>query len=182
MNIYYLHRDPRMAARYHNDRHVSKQILESAQIMVAAHIALDGMWAVEAAFGTDLPLRPTHGEHPCVKWVSVSDKNYDWLQTLAVHLGQEYRARFGSVHVMAGLIDNLSVRPMKIRHVSATAIPQCMPEEYRGQDAVTAYRQFYYHEKMHLARWSAPAEIPPWWKKMMLRDRARTQPETGAQL
>ena len=37
MNIFFLHRDPRIAARYHCDKHVIKMIIESAQMLYCAH-------------------------------------------------------------------------------------------------------------------------------------------------
>jgi len=37
VNIFVLDRDPELAAKYHCDKHVVKMILESAQMMCAAH-------------------------------------------------------------------------------------------------------------------------------------------------
>ena len=37
MNIFVLDRDPELAAKYHCDKHVVKMVLESAQMMCAAH-------------------------------------------------------------------------------------------------------------------------------------------------
>ena len=42
MNIFYLDRDPKIAAEMHCDKHVVKMILESAQMMRTAHRVLDG--------------------------------------------------------------------------------------------------------------------------------------------
>ena len=42
MNIFYLDRDPKIAAEMHCDKHVVKMILESAQMMSTAHRVLDG--------------------------------------------------------------------------------------------------------------------------------------------
>ena len=42
MNIFYLDRDPNIAAQQHCDKHVVKMILESAQLLCTAHRVLDG--------------------------------------------------------------------------------------------------------------------------------------------
>ena len=42
MNIFYLDRDPKIAAQMMCDKHVVKMILESAQILSTAHRVLDG--------------------------------------------------------------------------------------------------------------------------------------------
>ena len=42
MNIFYLDRDPVVAAQLMCDKHVVKMILESAQILSTAHRAIDG--------------------------------------------------------------------------------------------------------------------------------------------
>ena len=41
MNIFYLHEDPSICAKYHNDSHCVKMILEYAQLMCTAHRELD---------------------------------------------------------------------------------------------------------------------------------------------
>jgi hypothetical protein len=43
MNIFYLHREPIMAAQAHCDKHVCKMILEYAQMLSTAHRVLDGI-------------------------------------------------------------------------------------------------------------------------------------------
>ena len=42
MNIFFIDRDPVLAARYHCDKHVPKMIVEYAQLMSTAHRLLDG--------------------------------------------------------------------------------------------------------------------------------------------
>ena len=42
MNIFYLHKDTRKCAEYHNDKHTVKMILEYAQLLSTAHRFLDG--------------------------------------------------------------------------------------------------------------------------------------------
>ena len=42
MNIFYLDKNPKICAMYHNDKHVVKMILEYAQLLSTAHRVLDG--------------------------------------------------------------------------------------------------------------------------------------------
>lgn len=42
MNVFYLSGDPAAAAHDHNDRHVVKMVLESAQLLSTAHRVLTG--------------------------------------------------------------------------------------------------------------------------------------------
>ena len=42
MNIFVLDENPYLAAQYHNNKHVVKMILETAQLLSTAHHVLDG--------------------------------------------------------------------------------------------------------------------------------------------
>ena len=43
MNIFYLHKDPKICAEQHLDKHVVKMLIEYAQLMSTAHRMLDGV-------------------------------------------------------------------------------------------------------------------------------------------
>ncbi len=152
MNIYVLSRDPREAARYHVDRHVVKMTVESAQILCT----------VLHETGVEAPYRPTHRHHPAVRWAGASLSNWRWLRELALALNDEYRYRFqrDREHRSAEVIRSLPEPHIPDRGL--TPFAQAMPEEYRRDDAVEAYRAFYRGAKAHLARWTRrPA--PGWW-------------------
>ena len=42
MNIFYLDKDTTKCAKYHNDKHVVKMILETAQLLCGAHWVTGG--------------------------------------------------------------------------------------------------------------------------------------------
>ena len=42
MNIFYLDSDPTKCAKYHNNKHVVKMILETAQLLCGAHWVMGG--------------------------------------------------------------------------------------------------------------------------------------------
>ena len=72
MNIFFVHKDPVIAAQSLCDKHVVKMVLETAQILCTAiHNSSNG--------DIKPPYRPTHKNHPCVKWAGLSGANFDWL-------------------------------------------------------------------------------------------------------
>ena len=75
MNIFYLDRNPVIAAQMMCDKHVVKMILESAQMLSTAHRVLDGD---DRANETGL-YKMAHKNHPSTIWVRASSENYRWL-------------------------------------------------------------------------------------------------------
>jgi hypothetical protein len=41
--------------------------------------------------------------------------------------------------------------------------PQCMPDEYKCDDYVQAYRNYYMGEKRYFAKWERGMDKPAWW-------------------
>ena len=61
MNIFYLDKNPEIAAQYHCDKHCVKMILESAQLLSTAHRVLDGdKWADDQGL-----YKSFSPNHPC---------------------------------------------------------------------------------------------------------------------
>jgi hypothetical protein len=153
MNIFVLDHDIRRCAQAHCDRHVSKMILESVQMLCTA---LNKK-------GFDTPYRSTHVKHPCVLWVEESRDNFEWLSELAVELNREYRYRYDREkdHASIAVLGRIG----KHRYASAglTEFAQAMPDEYKVPgDAVSAYRAFYHGEKASFASWTK-RRPPRWW-------------------
>ena len=44
-----------------------------------------------------------------------------------------------------------------------TEPPQCMPDEYKDTDYVTAYRRYYNTDKKYFAKWEKGRGCPEWW-------------------
>lgn len=156
MNIFALDKDPKLAARYHVDRHVIKMILESAQILCT----------VNTMYGLPVPYRSTHVNHPCVKWAAKSAQNWLWLYRLAHYLNLEYKYRYGKCvnHKSWDVIESLDVP--RIPQVEMTPFYQAMPEEYKTSDPIKAYRAYYKYGKVHLHMWTKRKE--PYWLKEVL--------------
>ena len=151
MNIFVLDNDITACARYHNDKHVVKMILESAQMLSTA-VRLSG---IEEGY------RPTHKNHPCSIWARSSLANWHWLRDLTLALNEEYKFRYKPVdHKSAVVVSNLP--EPNIDNVGLTPFAQAMPDVYRNEDPVKAYRDYYMGDKQHLAQWTK-REVPNWY-------------------
>lgn len=158
MNIFYLSHNPIEAAEYHNDKHVVKMVLESAQLLSTAHRILDG----DAA--PDILYRATHKNHPSAVWVRQSINNYQWLYDLFCALCDEYTYRYTKVHLSdMKLRTILTQPPINIPNGDFTQPPQAMPDDVKHFCSITAYRSYYIKHKAHIASWTKrPA--PSWFQ------------------
>lgn len=156
MNIFILDDDPVQAAKYHNDKHCVKMIVETAQLLSTTHHFYDSDIA-------DKVYRKTHVNHPSTIWVRESRSNYEWTYRLFTALCDEYTNRYGKVHkTMLEKGPYLSNPPDGIPEVGLTNFPQCMPDDCMVlDDPVTAYRNYYKQYKAHIAKWKLGQ--PDWW-------------------
>ena len=74
MNIFYLDRDPKIAAQMMCDKHVVKMILESAQMLSTAHRVWEGDKYADQ-YGL---YKMAHKKHHSTLWVSSGEWNYLW--------------------------------------------------------------------------------------------------------
>jgi hypothetical protein len=143
MNIFYLSHDPERAASYMYNRHVVKMILESAQLLCTEHIEHGN---------ANVPYKATHRNHPSAIWARSSASNYTWLYEHMIALGKEYTRRYGKRHLtIEKCYDVLATPPAAIAKIEFTEPPQCMPDEYKADDAVTGYWNYYIGEKHNVA-------------------------------
>jgi len=110
--------------------------------------------------GSELYLA-SHQQHPSGIWCRQNFRQYEWLYHLFVDLLSEYTHRYGKVHKAASLKPILGMAPKGIRHGDYQDPPQCMPEEFKDNDAVTAYQNLYVGSKARFARWTN--RQPPEW-------------------
>lgn len=162
MNIFFLHPDPQICASMHNDKHVCKMILEYAQMLSSAHYTYspDG-WAE----GHGLPTIGRHFNHPATKWVRANSSNYQWLYALFEALLYEYYYRYGKDknrrHHHEIYMDLLQQTPIKIPVEKWYEPPQCMPDVFKDDCVVTAYRKYYQYAKAGFNVWTKRSE-PKW--------------------
>jgi len=156
MNIFVLDKDPRLAAHMHCDKHVSKMILETAQMLSTAHHVYNTPQASSV-------YKKAYLNHPCTKWVRESIANYNWAWSLYHELLVVFKQRRGKHHKSGGLIHHLAHTP-PLPNIGLTAFAQAMPDQYKNADAVQAYRTYYLNDKHSFASWDWPtAKTPYWW-------------------
>lgn len=157
MNRFVLSTDPVLAASQHCDKHVVKMIVEEAQMLCTVH----------RRYGStdDRLYQATHAKHPCTLWAGETTANYRWAYLLLVALCHEYTFRYGKTHATERLLSVLSTPPAGLPDGDLTPFPQAMPDELRGPDAVTAYRNYYTRDKARFARWTR-RRTPAWWPEI----------------
>lgn len=152
MNIFVVDPDPRIAARQLPDRHVTKMILESAQMLsiVYSHHYWD-IGQVHKVDGT--PFKTAKGafkKHPCTMWVADSPANCAWLIQHAMGLCSEFHNRYNKLHGLtrslwqAKKLFHRIVEPITVFR-DVTGFARAMPENLKFDtsiDDITAYRQY----------------------------------------
>jgi hypothetical protein len=162
MNIFVLSLCPSLCAKYHNDKHVVKMILEYAQLLCTAHHELDNN-------PNSNLYKSAFKNHPCAIWVRESSGNYCWLYILFKYLCKEYTYRYSNKlkkkHHMAEikLLDILHNVPSNIPFGNITKFPQAMPDDVKHNNSIIAYKQYYNKYKRPFCKWRK-RNIPYWFE------------------
>jgi hypothetical protein len=147
MNIFYLDKDPKLAAIYQYNKHVVKMILESAQMLCTAHHCYGS-----AEQKANVPYKQAHLNHPSTIWARQSKSTYMWLYEHMMALGTEYYVRYGKTHLtITKCKEFLATPPKYIQGDEWSQPPQAMPDEYKHKDSIIAYWQYYINGKSHIA-------------------------------
>lgn len=155
MNIFVLDTDPQTAAQMHCNKHVVKMPLEAAQMLSTVHHIYD-------SDDSSSVYKPTHRHHPCTLWAAASRSNYSWLFEYFRALNDEYFHRYYKDHgSWLKLRDVLRRPPSTMFDDAPTPFAQAMPDEYKNDDAVVAYRTYYKHDKADLLVYTR--RQPPIW-------------------
>ncbi len=185
MNIFVLDKDPKTAAKYHNDRHVVKMILEGVQMMASPYYTNNGVVQRSQAHDyqhqlikkySTFPREKFYGfgyySHPCTRWVQHSYKNWMWLADLVSGLCTEYEIRYKKVHACKEVLDWFVNNPPKGLNNSWLTEPLTIPanattlKEFPQfndwTQAIETYRTYYKTDKKHLAKWKTT--IPIWYE------------------
>ena len=153
MNIFVVDTDPKRAAVALPDRHVTKMILESAQML--SIVFSPHYWGIGQVTKVDCtPFKTDKGafkNHPCTQWAADKIENCAWLIKHGQSLCSEFRARYGKPHGLEqSLLDTETLfqraldDPITIYH-DVHVFARAMPEDLKynsGIDDVTAYRQY----------------------------------------
>jgi hypothetical protein len=158
MNIFILDWDVKKCAQSHVDKHVVKMILETAQLLCGAHHAI----------GTtdNIPYKLSHKNHPCSIWTRESLSNYLYLCELGLELCYEYTYRYGKRHKSQDVIEWCIVNKPNILDKGFTEPAKAMPDEYKVDDVVESYRNYYCGAKSGFAVWKG-REAPYWYENQL---------------
>lgn len=182
MNIFYIEESPDHAARSMVDKHIVKQIVESAQMLSTAHRLLDAketlvnvngkqkhIWLYDneqVIPGTSIIENPNcylvaHAKHPSTIWTMATADNYRWHVELFRSMINEYHARYNNQHKTEQLLPFLQNIPHNLSSGNFTPPTPAMPDEYKTSSVLESYRQYYAGEKWKFAKWKHN-QIPEW--------------------
>jgi hypothetical protein len=154
VNIFILNTDPYLAAQDMCDKHVVKMVLETGQMLSTIHR--------QHGNDHDLLYRATHQHHPCTVWAGASRMNYKWLVDHFTALALEYRYRYDRSHKTWHQLHHMVKEcPMGITAFNQTPFALAMPDEYKTDDAVQSYRNYYLAEKHDILDYTKRA-VPDW--------------------
>jgi hypothetical protein len=153
MNLFFVNKDPVVAAFDLVDKHVVKMILECCQMMSTA--------ARRNGYESEHIYKDAHVNHPMTKWVGDSKEHYAWCWEHAIALSSEYRVRYGKTHKSSRLLPRLTVAMANVPSNGWVDPPLCMPDEYKIGDYVESYREYYRKGKAHIHTWTRK-QIPAW--------------------
>ena len=148
MNIFVLSTIPRDAAEAHCDKHVVKMILETAQLLYCVH------WMTNPAALLPTAYRKTHPNHPCAIWARESLANYRWLCELGDCLCKEYTFRYGKTHKTSAHLEWLAENLPPLPDVPMTPFRMAMPDEFKHEDPVEAYKAYYLGAKERMLKYT----------------------------
>ena len=144
------------------DKHVSKILLEAVQMLCTAKRVIDPE-------DVDCLYKMAHKNHPVTVWCRKSRANFIWTLDLVDELHKEWRFRYGhpetkfhkSYLVAMILRENM---PSRFEEEELTPFALAMPEEYKTDDPVESYRNYYMsEEKRKIATWNKRREKPDWY-------------------
>jgi hypothetical protein len=174
MNLFYLDEDHDLNAQFHVDKHVSKMVLEVAEMICMAHWVSESVGYVpralskeeyaevleyRAPYKADAPEdRPipyigqnSHLNHPSTIWVRSSSENYDWAINYMAALETERRIRNPrgvAVHKSYAL--TIGLGPVNIKNVGFTKFALAMKAmqakypQYYNEDDPISSYRYFY--------------------------------------
>lgn len=161
MQIFILDYNIEKNAEAYVDKHVNKILTEICQILCTVGLE---KFPRKVLSVPEYLYKPTHKQHPCVLWCKESLDNFDYCCLLAKALYNEYQFRYNKpdkhkrnlkiISFWRKHLPNLEVKGL-------TPFAQVMPNQYKSNDTVKAYRQYYLNEKNHLFYWTRRTR-PSW--------------------
>ena len=161
MNIFFLDYDTQKCAQYHCDKHVVKMVLETAQLLCGVHHMTPQLQNNYRTSTVQVPYKLSHKNHPCAIWSRESLSNYLYLCDLGLELCKEYTYRYGKRHKSQDVIEWCLINKPNIVDKNFTTPPKAMPDEYKVNDVIESYRNYYRGAKKSFAVWKH-RNLPEW--------------------
>ena len=155
MNIFYIHTDPIESARQLADDHIRKMQIESAQMCCTAH------WES----GSEAPYKRAHKNHPSTIWTRQSIQHYNWLVEHGLEICREFELRYGKRHKTQDVLEWCKNNKPNIPDNGFIAPPKCMPDQFKVEDTIESYKNFYINDKIKVKQldWKKiPSRKPDW--------------------
>jgi hypothetical protein len=167
MNLFILSIIQREIAQYMMDKHVSKILLEAVQMLCTGKRILDPDDKINEKL-----YRLAHKNHPVTIWCRKSKANFEWTLELIEELHNEWRFRYGhpntkfhNSYLVAMVLKNNMPSDDKFEESDLTPFALAMPVEYKSDDAIVSYRNYYMSpEKQKIACWNKRREKPEWYR------------------
>ena len=167
MNLFILSLCFSECAEWMFDKHVSKMIVEAVQMLSTAKHMLDPF--PEGSDEQKTIYKITHKNHPVSIWIRTSLENYLWTLNMVEAMHNEWRFRYGhpetkfhASYLIAQQLLKCAPSADQFPEKGLTPFAQAMPDEYKGEDAVEAYRRYYQSpDKKRMASWKR--RTPPAW-------------------
>ena len=167
MNLFILSLIQREIAQFMMDKHVSKILLEAVQMLCTAKRVLDPDDNICSQL-----YKLAHKNHPVTIWCRKSKANFIWTLDLIEELHKEWLFRYGhpetklhKAYLMSIILKENIPTDDKFELIGLTPFAQAMPEQYKNEDAILAYRNYYMSpEKQIIASWNKKRERPDWYR------------------
>lgn len=170
MQIFFVDSDPQKCAQALCNCHVIKQVLESAQLLCTTHHYFNSDPRPDQYQHIKF-YKKTHVNNPVTIWVRTYLGNYNWLAQHALALCNEYTYRYDKTHKSQDIITLCALfYPLNIDcSMRQTKPALAMPDQYKQDDPVQAYRNYYWYDKRINIKMTWKKRNPPdWWLKRLL--------------
>lgn len=151
MQLFILDENIDKNVQYYCDKHIVKILTEACQILCTVY---------RQHKRDNIPLfiyKSTHAKHPCTIWTGQCFENWQYTLNLADALYKEYQYRYNKPdkHLRAlEIIEYLKTYNIDLPKSIMTPFALAMPDKYKNNNAILAYRQYYIGEKSHLFKWT----------------------------
>jgi hypothetical protein len=166
MNLFILSLIQKEIAKYMMDKHVSKILLEAVQMLCSAKRVLN-----PDDSSNERLYKLAHKNHPVTIWCRTSKANFVWTLDLIEALHNEWRFRYGhpetklhKSYIMAQYLKENIPSDDSFSKKGLTPFALAMPDEYKSDDPVQSYRNYYMSEdKQRIATWKKGRGKPDWY-------------------